>query len=212
MTSDGMLAELASKKARVRVNCDLRVWIPCPAEFPPELNLDRDSWADAMAEGYWEQSGLRYGPDMVSKLAYMLKTLHKQGYENVPCHQIWAYYRDHTLPPLPLHIGIWAMRGERDQQLRSLSGAGDPAVIRPPVITEFTTESLGTGYRTLRYVKYGAGNVVGMLWFAFRSEELETDVQVITGTPDLRQLQKATGDIEDFVRGMSVHSRAAPRS
>jgi hypothetical protein len=50
-----------------------------------------------------------------------------------------------------------------------------------------------------------------MLGFAFRSVEFETDVQVMTGTPDLRQLQKATGDIEDFVRGMSVYHNPAPR-
>jgi hypothetical protein len=43
------------------------------------------------------------------------------------------------------------------------------------------------------------------LGFAFRSEEFETDVQVMTGTPDLRQLHKAIPDIEDFVHAMSVY-------
>jgi hypothetical protein len=49
--------------------------------------------------------------------------------------------------------------------------------------------------------KETGGTVVAMLGFAFRSAELETDVQVTAGTPDLRQLQKATRDIEDFIHG-----------
>ena len=78
-------------------------------------------------------------------------------------------------------------------------------------MTEFATGPLGAGFRTLRHVKYRHRKVCGMLGFAFRSVEFETDVQVLTGTPDLRQLQKATGDIEDFVRGMSVYYNPAPR-
>ena len=209
MSDNPTLADLTSKQGWVRNSCDLTKWIPCPAKFPD--GFDRDSWAAAMAEGWWEQNGLEYRQVAIDKLAFMLRELHQQGYENVPCHQIWAYYRDLAVPPLPLHIGIWAMTGERDQQLRSLSGAADPDAVRPPVVTEFATGPLGAGFRTLRHVKYRHRKVCGMLGFAFRSVEFETDVQVLTGTPDLRQLQKATGDIEDFVRGMSVYHNPAPR-
>jgi hypothetical protein len=205
MTGDFSLADLTSKKGWVRTRCDLRIWIPVPAGFPPETGLDRDTWAATMAGAWWEQSGLRYGPDMVTKLAVMLETLREDGFANFPCHQIWAHYRDFTLPPLPLHIGIWKMTGPRDQQLRALSGATDPDVIRPPEVTEYTTDALGTGFRTLRHIRSDSGAVCGMLGFAFRSEEFETDVQVTTGTPDLRQLHRATGDIETFVHGMSVY-------
>lgn len=96
------------------------------------------------------------------------------------------------------------MTGPRDQQLRALSGAAEPDVIRPPEVTEYTTNALGTGFRTLRHVRADSGAVCGILGFAFRSEEFETDVQVTTGTPDLRQLHKATRDIEDFVHGIRV--------
>ena len=209
MTADFALGDLTSKKGWVRNSCDLRLWIPCPAGFPEDFGMDRDSWAAAMAEAWWEQSGLRYGPGMVAKLAFMLDALREDGYENVPCHQIWAYYRDITLPPLPLHIGIWMMTGDRDQQLRSLSGAADPDVIRPPVVTEFTTGNLGTGFRTLRHTESDSGAVCGILGFAFRSEEFETDLQIMTGTPDLRQLHKATRDIENFIHGMSVYYNPA---
>jgi hypothetical protein len=205
MTGDFSLADLTSAKGWVDVRCDLRIWILIPSGFPPELGLDRDTWASAVAEAWWQQSGLRYGQDMVAKLAFMLETLRQDGYANFPCHQIWAHYRDFTLPPLPLHIGIWKMTGPRDQQLRALSGATEPDAIRPPAVTEYTTDALGTGFRTLRHTRSDSGAVCGILGFAFRSEEFETDVQVTTGTPDLRQLQRATDDIENFVRGISVY-------
>jgi len=209
MSAGLTLADLTSKKGWVRNNCDLRIWIPCPYRFPE--GLDRDSWAAAMAEGWWEQTGVKYAPEAVRRLASMLRVLHQEGYENVPCHQIWAYYRDVTVPPLPLHIGIWMMRGDREQQLLSLSGAADPDAVRTPVVTRFATESLGDGFRTMRHTRYDRKKVCGMLGYAFRSEQFETDVQVMTGTPDLRQLQRAMGDIETFVRGMSVYYNPAPR-
>ncbi|HEX6522312.1 MAG TPA: hypothetical protein VF070_20245 [Streptosporangiaceae bacterium] len=212
MSSEFSLADLTSRKGWVRVHCDLRIWIPCPAQFPDHLGLDLNSWSTAMAEAWWEQSGLEYGHAVVDKLACMLREVREQGYENVPCHQIWAYYRDFTVPPLPIHIGIWMMTGNRDQQLRALSGATDPSVIRKPLMAEFTTKTLGTGVRTVRYKEVDHGNVVVMLGFAFRSEKFETDLQVTTGTPDLHQLEKATTDIEDFVHGISIYYNPAPQS
>jgi hypothetical protein len=209
MSEDFALGNLTSTKGWVRTSCDLRIWIPCPARFPADL--DRDSWAAAMAGGWWEQSGLNHGQGAVATLAHMLRVIHEQGYENVPCHQIWAHYRDMTLPPLPLHIGIWKMSGDREQQLPGLSGATDPDVIRPPAVSAFTTKALGTGLRTMRH-KEADGTVVAMLGFAFRSAEFETDVQVTAGTPDLRQLQRATRDIEDFIHGMSVYYNPEPPS
>ena len=101
--------------------------------------------------------------------------------------------------------------GQDARMLLELSGATDPDVIRPPAVSAFTTKGLGTGLRTMRH-KEADGTVVAMLGFAFRSAEFETDVQVTAGTPDLRQLQKATRDIEDFIHGMSVHYNPEPPS
>jgi hypothetical protein len=209
MTDDFTLGDLTSEKGWVRTNRDFRMWIPCPPEFAEEPGSDRDSWAMLMAEGWWEQSGLKYGPDAVGKLAFMLKTIQEHAYERIPCHQVWIYYRDMTEVPLPLHIGIWKMTGDRSAQLRALSGADDRDIVRPSSTTEFTTDLLGTGYRTIRHKADEAGRIIGFLGFAFRSEEFETDVQALVGTPDLRQLQKASADIGDFVRGLRVYYNPA---
>jgi hypothetical protein len=209
MTSGFTLGDLTSKKGWVRTSRDFTKWIPCPAEFPRDLHLDRESWAAESAQGWWEHSGLKYQPQNVSRLARMLATIHEYGYTHVPCHQIWVYYRGTDALPLPLHIGIWMMSGDRDEQLRSLSGANDPDVIRPAKATTFTSPLLGSGYRTLRHKKDDAGTVAAFLGFAFRSEEFETDVQAFVSTTDLRQLHKAAPDIEDFVRGMRVYYNPA---
>lgn len=209
MTADFSFADLTSEKGWVRTNRDFRMWIPCPPEFTEGLGFDRDSWAAAMAEGWWQQSGLSYGPGAVGKLASMLKIIQEHAYEHIPCHQVWIYYHDFTQPPLPLHIGIWKMIGDRAQQLRALSGAGDPDVVRPSIVSEFATAPLGTGYRTFRHKADDSGRVIGFLGFAFRVEQFETDVQVLVGTSDLRQLQKATADIEDFVGGLHVYYNPA---
>jgi hypothetical protein len=210
MTSSFSPADLTSKNGWVRVQPDLRIWIPIPAELPEDLGLDEESWAPALAAEWWEMSGLRYGPPAVARLALILRAVREQGFEMIPCHQIWALLRDFTLPPLPVHIGIWQMTGDRAQQLSALSGATDLDVIRPPKITHFTTPTLGSGIRTLRHKRTDTGTVVGMLGFAFRNEEYQTDVQVTVGTPDLKQLAKATPDIENFIHQMSVYYNPAP--
>jgi hypothetical protein len=209
MTSDFSLANLTSKKGWVRVKPDPRIWLPIPAQIPEGLDYDEETWAPAIAEAWWELSGLKYSPAAVQRLAVMLRAVREQGFEMVPCHQVWAWYRDIDLPPLPLHIGIWQMTGEREQQLSALSGATDLDVIRAPEISTFTTESLGTGFRTLRRKQTPEGTVVVMLGFAFRSEELETDIQITTGTPDLKQLARATPDIESFVHQVDVYYHPA---
>lgn len=209
MSSDFTLADLTSKKGWVRVNPDPRIWLPIPAEVPPGLGYDDETWATAMAEAWWELSGLKHSPASVEQLAVMLRTVRQQGFEMVPCHLIWAWYRDIALPPLPLHIGIWQLTGEREHQLSALSGAADRDVIRPPQTQTYTTESLGSGFRTIRYKQAEKGTVVAMLGFAFRSEELETDVQITTATPDLRQLDRATPDIEHFIHQIDVYYHPA---
>jgi hypothetical protein len=205
-------AHLTSVNGWVRARPDFRIWIPCPVRFPEDPDLGRDYWAETMAQAWWRQSGRRYARDKVGKLARMLEIIHEQGSSDVPCHQIWACYLDTRVPPLPLYLGIWATRGDREQQLRTLSGATDPDVLRPPAVTEFTTRALGTGIVARRHKDAGHGMAVEILGFAFRSKEFETDVQVTVSTPDVRQLHRATPFIEDFIRGITVYDNPEPLS
>jgi hypothetical protein len=201
MSEAGAPASQTSEKGWVQAHGDRHLWIPCPAGFP--AGHDRDSWAAMMAAAWWKQSGLTYTAAAVGQLAAMLRRIHEQGYAKVPCHQIWIYLREPAVPPLPVHIGIWKMQGERNTRLRSLSGADDTASTRPPDVTELVTDHLGTGIRAMRYRMRESG-ALAMVGYAFRSEGFETDIQISTATRDLRQLGTAIGDIDGFIGGITV--------
>jgi hypothetical protein len=206
MSEDGAPLDQTSEKGWVRAQGDRRFWIPCPAGFPE--GHDRGSWAQMMARAWWEQSGLAYTATAVEQLAAMLRRIHEQGYAKVACHQIWIYLQDPAVPPLPVHIGIWKMQGDRDERLRSLSGADDTASTRPPDVAELATDHLGTGIRAMRYRMRESG-ALAMVGYAFRREGFETDVQISTATRDLRQLGTVISHIEEFIRGITVQTPGA---
>ena len=198
-----------SEKGWVRIAPDSRFWIPCPAAFPE--GITRESWAAEMARFWWEQSGVPHPDSAVGQLARMLSYLQENAYASIPCHQIWIYLRDLDMAPLPVYIGIWNSVGEREQRLRLLAGADDKASVRKPEVCEVETTNLGTGLRVLRYRTTRKNPLVGVLSYGFRSEEFETDVQIVTGSARPSQLTAATvlGDIDDFIRAMTVYSNTS---
>jgi hypothetical protein len=173
--------------------------------------MTRASWSQEAAELHWEAAGLPRSDTAIQALAAMLSLLHEESYRDLLCHQIWIYLREVVQLPLPVYVGIWEQRGETREQLMVLSGASDPETVRAPAVVEFNTTSLGDGIRSVRYKKLHDGSLCGVLGYAFRSAEFETDVQVWTSTPDLPRLVNATRDINDLVRSMSVFSQAELR-
>jgi len=193
---------VTSELGWVSVDCDSRLWIPCPLAFPD--GYDRDSWATMCAAAWWEQSGLDYRDDMIGRLATMLQMVHG-GYKRVRCHQIWSYLRDPGIPPQPVFIGIWKQAGDRDRRLRLLTGADDRSSAGKPQVVDVTTEHLGTGLRVLRHRIRDKGRKFALLSYAFRVEEHETDLQLFTSTSNPDELTAASDDIERLVQGISVY-------
>lgn len=191
-----------SERGWARVDPDARFWIPCPAAFPAGMN--RESWAAEVAGDWWDRSGLRYSAPALTQLAQVFSFTQEHGYTIVPCHQIWMYLRDPTLPPLAVHIGIWKSAGERGQRLRELAGAGDHDGARRPDISDVETASLGAGLRVVRYRMSRNDDLAGVLAYGFRSAEFETDLQIFTRSASPRHLTAAFSDIDDFVRAISV--------
>lgn len=194
-----------SKKGWVRAEPDLRIWVPCPREFPAGMN--RASWSREAAALHWEAAGLQRPERAVQALAAMLSFIHQDSYRKLLCQQIWIYLRDVTQLPLPVFVGIWEARGASEGQLMMLSGASDPDAVRAPVVEEFSTVRLGSGVRALRTRQLDDGSLYGVLGYAFRAAEFETDLQVWASTPDVSRLVAVTGDIDELVRSMSVFSQ-----
>lgn len=198
---------LISQHGWLEVHADRRIWIPCPPVFPP--GESRDSWARMFAEAWWANSSLPHGEEEVGQLARLLALIYDTLYRDFTAQLAWLHLPDPRILPLPLRAGIWAAQGEREQRLRELTNADDPAAIDPPRVTEFATEDLGSGLKTVRYLRIEEGTEIGCaVNYAWRSERYETDVRLFTSCDDLGRLERAIPDIEDFVRSMRIVERA----
>lgn len=193
-----------SSDAFARVEYDIAVWVPCPPAFPP--GYDRDSWAQACAEAFWKRPGLSYTDMDIALLAAKLAEIHRDTYGHIPCHLAFIHLPDPRLTPLPVYVATWKAEGDRDEQLRAMTHASDPAAVRAPIVDEFRTEKLGTGLRTLLHlpVEGSEEQIYGALSYAWRIEGYQTDLRIFTACRDLGRLQRAIPDIDDLARVTTI--------
>ena len=111
--------------------------------------------------------------------------------------------------PLPVMLGVWHMMQERDEQLRLLAGYDTTDLVEPPILEEFYTEHLGTGVKVwcVQKPEKRRQPLCGLLGYAWRSEELETDLHLKTMCTDLGWLQAAMPGIEEFARAIRIVPR-----
>ncbi|MBO0773486.1 MAG: hypothetical protein J2P35_18680 [Actinobacteria bacterium] len=193
-----------SKHAWPEFGTERAVWIPCPAGFPE--GDDRYSWARRYATAWWSKSGAEYGDDEVAGLAKILTEMRELIYRPGQCHLAVIHLPPaqleprRVLEPVPVGIGVWQLRGEREARLRLLTNADNQNAVEPPLVEEFGNDELGTGLKTLRYGRLPDGALFAAANYAFRSEEYETDLRFDSSCPDLAQLQAALPDIDELVR------------
>jgi hypothetical protein len=201
------MRDLISEHGWIRVAYDTSRWIPCPPGWTD--GTDVGSWSAGSAKQWWDASGIRHSRRDVAALARSLAAVHDGIYVHVPCHMVFLYLRANPrVRALPVCLGVWRMRGEREAQLRRLAHADDPKATKPPIIEPVHTELLGDGLKTLRYLRQGSGpGLAGALEYAWRSEEHQTDLSVFTTTTDLFLLTGAMADIDEFTRGIAIVAR-----
>jgi len=203
--------QLASRKGWVDVDRAMLTtltWVPCMPDFPE--GESRESWAAESAALWWNVSGVEHGEDEIAALAGMLSAIHTDIYRVGHSHMAFIHLPDPRLLPLPVQLGIWAMKGDRDQQLRMLVHADEPTAVEKPILEEFTTDRLGTGLRCLQYRRGGedGSEINGYLDYAWRSEQYETDLRLFTFSWGLDRLHRAMPDIDELARAISVVPRA----
>jgi hypothetical protein len=190
---------LLSQRGWVEVDCNRSIWIPFPMILPK--GWTKATWAATFAEWSWSASGEPHSQADLYRLAQQLSFLYDGMFEDSSCMLAWLHLSSPRLLPLPLRAGIWATRGERTERLRALTNADDPAAVEPPVVTEFWTEHLGSGLKTIRHLRIPDDQALAVaVNYAWRSEELETDLRLFASCDDLGRLQRAIPDIEDFAR------------
>jgi hypothetical protein len=199
-----MTSPEVSSRGKVSVGYAPWIWIPCPPGFP--AGFDLNSWALRYAQEWWANRGPEHGehgePE-VQLLAMILAGMHDYAYANLEMHQGLIHLPEIGLAPLLVSFAFWEAAGDRTDQLRALVHADDPAAIQPPEVTEFTTQRLGAGLKSLIYTRTDV-TLSGHLNYAWRSEELGTAVRMFTACPDLGRLHRALPDIEQVARLLTI--------
>jgi hypothetical protein len=126
----------------------------------------------------------------------------------LPCHMAVIHLPSPGMVPLLVGFGVWRAEGDRVTQLRRLAHADEPDAMEPPIVEECFTEKLGSGLKSLCYLRQPGESIVsGSLNYAWRSERLETAVRMFTSCPDLSRLQRAMPDIEALTQVISFVQR-----
>jgi hypothetical protein len=187
--------------SRIAVHYDIGKWMSCPPAFPP--GYDVQSWARTYAEAFSHRPGFAPTEDLISALAARLVEIHDDAYGSgrIVCHLCLIHQADPMQSPLPLYMSAWDSRGDRDETLRLLSHADNAAAIQPPYVTEFTARDLGTGLKVRYYSRHPTGESVLYtgLNYAWRRQDLATDLRVFVTTTDLGRLEQAMPDIDELM-------------
>lgn len=189
-----------STRGRIAVHFDMGKWISCPPVFPEDYNLQ--TWAHTYAEAFCTRPGFKSTGKLVDALAGRLMEIHADAYDSgrVVCHLCFIYQADPLQSPLPVYMSAWDSRGERNEMLRMLVHADEPDVAQGPYVEEFTATHLGTGLKGLYYKPHPRKPSVlyAGLSYAWRVEELATDLLISASTTDVRTLQQAMPDIDQL--------------
>ena len=77
-----------------------------------------------------------------------------------------------------------------------------------PLVEPVTTGKLGTGLKSQYLQRYRKEpDLTGVVNYAWRVEELETDLRVFTACGDLGRLQAAMPAIDELIQAISIEPR-----
>jgi hypothetical protein len=188
----------ASERGVPRAKYDRNVWIPAPPVFPAEL--PRDAWAAEYGRVFAEIPGKRrQDKKAAARLAGVLRDMHDEIYRTLPAQLTFIHMPAPRLSPVPLCLSAWQAGGDRTERLRALTLADAPDALQPPIVDVFATERLGDGLRVQCRLPAAI-----MLCYAFRVDDLATDLRVFTGCPDQERLLRLLPDADELVRNAWV--------
>lgn len=191
------------------IDYDPDVWVEIPIQWTLAAG---DEWAESHQEtpeewareiaGYcWEESDEEdFTAGEVELLAQTLLECVRRYPGMYPGFQVLLHLPNPKVTPLPVWIGHLPAEGDEQQSLRELALADGADAVEPPVADEVRTEALGTGLRVLRYSTVpGSNELVVGLRYAWRSDEHQRDVLVITGSPAPGQVMSAGDAIAELI-------------
>lgn len=173
--------------------------------LPPASTADREQAVRPLAETHAIIAEKLGGAPVDQAVEAMLQ-IREDLYKSWLGQYLYFYMGPPRFRPLPVMLGVWQMVQERDEQLRLLAGYNTVDLVEPPILEDFSTEHLGTGIKVwcVQRQEKHRRRVVALLGYAFRNEELETDLHLKAMCPDLGWLQGAMPHIDEFVRAISI--------
>jgi hypothetical protein len=193
-----------SKKATFEVDEQAYDPVEWPL-FPLMISDATEANAEQVAQQFGEMAERLGGMPRAESAKAMLE-MRADLFAHWPGHYLYFHMGAPRRRPLPVMVGVWQPTGERDEQLRTLAGYETEDLTEPPVMDEFVSGHLGSGVR-VRCVQKSPrrrGSPVGLLGYAWRSAELETDLQIRTVCTDLGWLANETPAIDAFARAMRL--------
>jgi len=186
---------------RIAVHYDIEKWMSCPPDFP--VGYDVRSWARTYAEAFSRRPGFSPTPDLISALAARLVEIHQDAYGSgrIVCHLCLIHQpRPDDEPAAAVHerLGLARRprRGAETAEPRRQPGH-DPAALRRRV------HGSRPGNRSQGALLLAApGPPIGALRglnYAWRTQDLATDLRVFVTTTDLRRLEQAAPDIDELM-------------
>jgi hypothetical protein len=173
--------------------------------LPPASAADREQAVRPLAETHAIIAEKLGGAPVDQAVEAMLQ-IREDLYKSWLGQYLYFYMGPPRFRPLPVMLGVWQMVQERDEQLKLLAGYNTVDLVEPPILEDFYTEHLGTGIKVwcVQRQEKHRRRVVALLGYAFRNEELETDLHLKTMCTDLGWLQGAMPHIDEFVRAISI--------
>jgi hypothetical protein len=173
--------------------------------LPPASTADREQAVRPLAETHAIIAEKLGGAPVDQAVEAMLQ-IREDLYKSWLGQYLYFYMGPPRFRPLPVMLGVWQMVQERDEQLKLLAGYDTVDLVEPPILEDFSTEHLGTGIKVwcVQRQEKHRRRVVALLGYAFRNEELETDLHLKAMCPDLGWLQGAMPHIDEFVRAISI--------
>jgi hypothetical protein len=173
--------------------------------LPPASTADREQAVRPLAETH-AIIAKKLGGAPVDQAVEAMLQIREDLYKSWLGQYLYFYMGPPRFRPLPVMLGVWQMVQERDEQLKLLAGYNTVDLVEPPILEDFSTEHLGTGIKVwcVQRQEKHRRRVVALLGYAFRNEELETDLHLKAMCPDLGWLQGAMPHIDEFVRAISI--------
>ena len=173
--------------------------------LPPASTADREQAVRPLAETH-AIIAKKLGGAPVDQAVEAMLQMREDLYKSWLGQYLYFYMGPPRFRPLPVMLGVWQMVQERDEQLKLLAGYDTVDLVEPPILEDFSTEHLGTGIKVwcVQRQEKHRRKVVALLGYAFRNEELETDLHLKAMCPDLGWLQGAMPHIDEFVRAISI--------